>query len=137
MAAGDLVEIVRRNYEAFAVGDPQPMLESLAPAYRYTCHTRNRFHGTTDLPGLLALLGEAAEVQQAFQLEVVDVWSVPGDLVVAHNRVSFEVDGRRVSDADVVAVVVFEHGKIVDSVEVNGAALNEFWQAGGDDRDAI
>jgi ketosteroid isomerase-like protein len=137
MAEPDLAQLVRRNYEAMAAGDPQPMLDSLAPSFRYSCHTRNRFHGTTDLPGLLTLWGESLAVQDDFRLEVIDVRALPGDLVVAHNRVSFRVDGRDISDADVVSVVVFEDGKVVDSVEVNGAALNQFWQAGGDERDTV
>jgi ketosteroid isomerase-like protein len=137
MAEPDLAQVVRRNYEALAAGDPQPMLDSLAPSFRYSCHTRNRFHGTTDLTGLLTLWGESLAVQDDYRLEVVDVRALPGDLVVAHNRVSFSLDGRNISDADVVSVIVFEDGKVVDSVEVNGAALNQFWQAGGDERDAI
>ena len=137
MAEADLAALVRRNYEALAAGDPQPMLESLAPSFRYSCHTRNRFHGTTDLPGMLAMFGEAMTVQDDFRLEVVDVRALPGDLVVAHNRVTFSVDGRQVTDADVVAVIVFEDGKVIDTVEVNGAALNRFWQEGGDERDLM
>lgn len=137
MADPDLVQLVRRNYEALAGGDPQPMLESLAPSFRYSCHTRNRFHGTYDLPGMVAMLGESSAVQGDLRMEVIDVRALPGDLVVAHNRVSFSLDGRTISDADFVAVHVFEDGKIVDSVDVNGAALNRFWQEGGDERDVI
>jgi ketosteroid isomerase-like protein len=137
VAESDLVQLVRRNFEALAAGDPQPMLDSLAPSFRYSCHTRNRFHGTTDLSGLLDLWGESLAVQGNFRLEVVDVRALPGDLVVAHNRVGFSLEGRRIEDADVVTVVVFEDGKVVESVDVNGAALNRFWQEGGDERDVI
>jgi len=81
--------------------------------------------------------GDARAVQEGFHLDEVDVRLAAEDLVVAHTRVSFEVEGRRVTDADVIAVLVFEDGKIVDAVEVNSPALNRFWPAGGDLRDHL
>lgn len=135
MADDELAAIVRRNYEALGQGDPQPLLESLAPDYRYTCHTRNRFDGRFDTMSMLQMLMRTAQVQSDLRLEIVDVRGVDGDMVVLHYRASFTVGERRIENANCISVVAFDNGKIVDAVDINSAALNNWWRNTGDPDD--
>lgn len=137
MGAPENIAAVRTLYQALAQGDPAPLLVSAAPSYRYTAHTRNRWHGTYTLDGVLQALAETGEVTGgAFELEVVDVQAVGKEMVVAHTRVSLAAGDSRIENADVVAVFAFESGLIVDAVEVNSPRLNAFWATVGDPADA-